>query len=218
MKKIFASTALVALALTATPALASDRDDRDERRDVRVKADAKVRAEIGKFGWAWGRHAFALSGTVAEVGTNSLTINVKEESRIDDDLIVDNQVLVVANADTKIYGKDKTALTLADIKVGDSVKIAGSVSGTTLTATHIADKSRPQVMAFGKVTAKTDNSVTITNSTTGLSQTVAVNGDTNVAINGQEAALADISVGDVGWVKFKNVAGDFVAKFIRLFR
>ena len=205
MRKIFASIAVVALAFTATPAFAHGGDD-----DSRVSAKASVRAALSKHGWAWGKHQFAISGTVSAVSSNSLTVDVKKDDN--------RQVLVSVNSDTKIYGKDKTVLVFSDIKVGDKVKLAGSMSGSVLVASQIVNKSRPQVIAMGQVTAKTDNSVTITNSTTGQSQTVAVNGDTNIAINGQEAGLADISVGDVGWVKFKNVAGDLVAKIIRLFR
>ncbi len=213
MKKIFASIALLALAFTATPAFAHDGDGGDHKGSFR----ASVKTALENRGWHWGQNQFVAMGTVASVSGSNLTVNVQSSSKLGN-IERGAQVVFATNSETKFFGSDKTVLALADIKVGDKVIASGSVEASVYTASTIWDKTRPVTKAYGTVTAKTDDSVTITNSVTGQSQTVAVNGDTNIAINGETKTAADISVGDVGWVKFKNTAGDLVAKLIRLFR
>ena len=76
----------------------------------------------------------------------------------------------------------------------------------------------PAGKAFGEVTAKTDTSITVKNNVTGATTTFTTDADTQVKINGETQTLADVQVGDRGFVKFKTQVSGFLAKMINLFR
>jgi len=196
--------ALVALVLAASPALAHESEE------------GSIRAEFRSFfGLRLGENKFHLNGTVVGTTASSIVVDVKAGSHVRD--WIGEQATINVNADTKIYGKEKAELTLADVKVGDRIKIAGTIDGSILIALRIVDHGLP-MKAFGEVTAKSDTSLTLQNNLTGVSQTVVLNEDTDVVINGEEKTTADIQVGDSGWVKFKNFAGSLIARIVVLFR
>src|SRR3989344_4918842 len=209
MKKLLAVLTIAALALTATVSIASAHEN-ESHGFIKVKAE-----QAG--GLRLGLNKFQFWGTVNSATSSSLVFNAKAGKHLSD-LMGNGQVTVVINSDTKIKGNDEAVLSWADLKAGDKVIVSGSISGTVLTATQVRDLSRPVTRASGKVTAVTDNSITITNGLTGVSQTVTTNADTKVMINGESKTIADIQVGDSGWVKFKNEAGSLIAKFFNLFR
>lgn len=207
MKKVIAYFAIATLALTATVGLAAAHENEDH-------ASLKV-AEVG--GLRLGLSKFQVFGTVASATSSSVVLNAKGGKHLPD-LAVNGQVTVVISGDTKIMGNDETVLTWADLKAGDKVVVSGSIDGSVLAAKRIRDVSQPKVKASGEITAISGNFVTITNGLTGVSQTVTTNDDTKVMINGESKTVADIQVGDSGWVKFKNEAGVLIAKFFNLFR
>lgn len=212
MKKTLALLTMAGLMLVAIPAFAHDKEH--------TPAIGFGNKMMGEFHDGWFRNLsqdqFMLSGTVVSTASGSITINVLGAMHVGN--LTNNQATVIINNDTKIIGRDKSALALGAIQVGDKVAVSGSVAGVALTAKQVQDMTRPSTKASGKVTAKTDNSITITNALTGASQTVTADSDTKVMINGETKTLADVAVGDSGWVKFKNQTGVLIAKFIGLFR
>jgi len=212
-----------------TMTLASDARLKDSNKNQLTLADLTVGKSVMVSGTINGtvltantvmvegvhQNRFMVKGTVASVGTGSLVVTATKSENVPN--MTNNQATVVVNASTKITGDKNDNFTLSNIMAGDQVIVHGTVTGTTLTATNINLKSVKKV-AYGKVTAKTDTSVTITNTVTGTSQTVPVSTDTKVTINGETKTATDIAVGDSGWVKFKTRAGVIVTKIINLFR
>lgn len=221
MKRIFSYLTIAALALAITPTFAFAHDNMDG--NAHLGFGAKIAAFVHQVKDTDtdndGQNRFGINGTVVSSTVTSLTVNVQNKHSEDNPVVLTNgQAIVVVNSDTKIMGKGKVVLAITDLAVGDRVGISGSVSGSVLTAVAIRDMGQLPMKAFGKVTAVNSSSVTLLNSLTGTSQTVAVNGDTKVTIDGESKTVSDISVGDVGWVKFKSIAGAFIASMIHLFR
>jgi hypothetical protein len=233
MKKYIAALSIAALALTTTVAFAHDNNnDHDaDHEGVEVheglEAHGTVEASFQGEGLHLGilkhfdQNRFVLIGTIASVGSNSVTVNVQNSVNAN---VTNGQGTVATNSSTKVTAKgdEDNNLTLASLKAGDRVVVSGSVSGSVLTAIRIRvfgnKKNEQPNKAFGSVTAKTADSITVTNSLTGVSQTFMTNGDTKVNINGEVKTLADVQVGDRGWVKFKTEVSALIAKFIALFR
>lgn len=213
MKKIFASIALLALAFTATPALA--HDDGDSRDSNKGKSSfGKVASFLHRKNVA-NTNRFTISGNVVSSTATQLVVTVGKSWG--SDIAVNTNATVLVNSDTKIYGDEKTVLAIGDIKAGDKVAVFGTKdSNNVLTAAYI--RRIEARVASGKVTAINGSAITITNGVTGQTQTVTVDADTVVTIDGETKTAADISVGDAGWVKFKNVTGQLVAKVVKLFR
>lgn len=218
MKKVIASSLLAAaIVLSATPAMAKNDDNN------------------GKKGENWGKirrifkgpelsaTQFVVVGAVDSATTTSLLI--KQTAAMLVPTITNGMVVVKIDGNTKITSNGKEAATIADLVKGINVVVTGSISGADLLATKIGiaktiekvEKKEKQ-KAAGKVTAKTDTSVTITNGLTNEAKTITTDADTKVVINGEVKALSDIQVGDSGWVKFKTVGSNLVAKVFRLFR
>jgi hypothetical protein len=211
MKKTLAALSIVAIALAATPALAKGPNlDHGLKLGVWGKLGGRIQNKFVD------DSKFLLTGSVVSTATNSLTVSVK--SSINASNIVNNQSTVVTNASTKIIKAKKTVIALSDLKAGDQVVVTGTVSGSTLTAVNIHVVMPHGSKAMGSITAKTNNSVTIKNNSTGVVQTFTTDGDTKVNINGESKTMADIQVGDKGFVKFRSSVSGFVAKVISLFR
>ncbi|OGE81233.1 MAG: hypothetical protein A3H72_01380 [Candidatus Doudnabacteria bacterium RIFCSPLOWO2_02_FULL_48_8] len=216
MKKFINVLSIAALALTATTVLANG----NMGVSAQVRANVKADGNFGQFmkGLRMGLHnddRFGFMGTVTAVGTASLTVDVEGRHSAN---ITTGPATVVVDADTKIRANGRSELSLADIRTGDRVAVRGEVwDNNALEADNVMIVVKPQA-AYGSVTAKTDNSVTIRNSVTGTERTVTVNPDTKVVLNGEAVTAADVQVGDRGVVKFKAMLDTFVATMIRLFR
>ena len=222
MKKYVSILTIAAFALmVATPALAHDKDNNSNRGgELRGKARAEVRANtksslIDKLKIRFGEDKFVIGGTVTAVSSASISVNVSAGAHVDSWI---NKVAIVAiDADTDFHIKNSKNAEASGIKVGDKVLIKGEIKdGTTFEANDIHVINRDKAM--GTVTATTDTSVTIKNSVTGVEKTVAIDPETEIKINGETQAAADIQVGDKGWVKFKTKVDVTVAKIINLFR
>jgi hypothetical protein len=223
MRKVVAGLTLAVLILGASPVLADNDDEGDrggrEGRGEKLEVRGSLFGAVKGWRWNLPDDRFELTGTLAAKTSNSVTLNVLGSIHVAS--IVNGQTTAIVNADTKIMGrKGKNNLTLADLVVGDKLFVSGTVSGSTLTATRIwaVDKKDKPAKVSGKVTAKTNTSVTVTNGLTATSQTVTTDENTKVLINGETKTTADINVGDSGWVKFKNVAGSMIARIVVLFR
>ncbi len=212
MKKSIIALTIAALALSVTPAFAEDQDSGHRGKNL-FEAFNKIGKKIER---ALPESQFMVHGTVVSVGTSSLVVNAQNSVHAN---LSGNQATIVVNSDTKFTGNKHETMTLANIVAGNKVMIHGQVTGTTLTASRVhVQKDAEKKRVVGTVTAKTDDSLTITNSLTGTSQTVALDSDTRVKINGETKTAADISVGDSGWIKLKVKAEAMVAKLVNLFR
>src|SRR3989338_6571023 len=214
MKKTLVFAIAMGLALSSV-AFAHDLEAKvrtEGRADARIKPFSDLKALMGL---KLGENKFVLNGTVKEVGSSSLTVEVRGGAHLKN--VASGIAVVTVDADTK-FSNGKTGIALADVKAGAHVMIKGEIEdGGGLEADHVAAVVKPQI-ALGEVTAKTDTSITLKNNITGESKTVTTNDDTKVVLNGEVKTMADVQVGDKGMVKFKAVVDSFVAKVIRLFR
>lgn len=152
-----------------------------------------------------GMNKPAAVGTVTAISGSTITINGK-----------DNITYTIDAASAKIsqgFGASATTLTIADIKVGDSIVVQGTVAGTSVTATTIMDgiPTMPmhQPMVGGVVAGVNGNSFTVTvqahpmrknilTAATPATQTFTVNTNsaTTYTKDGKIATLADVTAGE----------------------
>jgi hypothetical protein len=192
-----------------------DKGERDGRGIIRGLQLGKVRNWFGNN----DSSQFVVVGTVQSVGTNSFVVSARWFANVQN--VTNGQVTINVDSNTKFTGTDS----LSSATVGKSVVAIGNPS-TNLLATRVSimgvkpDVPVPQkkAKAMGEVTAKTDNSITVKNSLTGDTKTITTDANTKVSINGEAKTVADVKVGDSGWVKFKTVGSTFVAKIVNLFR
>ena len=219
MKKQLIAATLAGLALvTATPVLAKNQENKGLKLDVKsiLSADSKQ---------------FVVFGTINTISSGNIVVDVKADANVSN--VINGKVTVKTDANTKLLNDGKTA-TVSDLKAGQMIVARGTTDGTTLTATSInlvaakaqdedkdnkgAEHSKSKNKVVGSVTAVTANSITITNSLTGVSQTITTNADTKVNIDGQTKSVADVKVGDSGWIRIRHIGTTIVAKFAHLFR
>ena len=214
MKKQIVAVAL-GLSMVAFPAFAHGTDDNQGKSESAKFMGLKLGVFEDLFGGKADSNQFLVSGTIATVGTNSFTVNVKYSANVAN--ITNGVVTVTTDANTK---ENQT------LAVGQNVVATGSVSSSDLLASKVqvmganpAPKPKPKKnVAVGKVTATTANSVTITNTLTNTSQTIPTDPNTQVKIDGQAKTVSDINVGDSGWIRFKTEGANLIAKIIHLFR
>jgi hypothetical protein len=218
MKKTLIALALVGL-FAAAPALANNGNGNDNNRG---RGGVFYRADRPK-----DDSRFVVTGTVNVVNASSVEINATQNKggffgwfhwgkNKSNNSGLTGAVTINTNSDTKIT-QDKDTIALNQIAKNDIIVVTGTkTDDDTLLASAIRIQTRGAIA--GQVTAKTDNSVTIKNNVTGETKTVATDDDSKISINGEEKAVADIEVGDRGFVKFKKTVDGLVAKFIGLFR
>lgn len=93
---------------------------------------------------------------------------------------------------------------LADLRVGDTLKVKGTMSGTILVATKIHNKdhasrsisTRLENLRAGIVTSVSGNTFTLTRFGTGTNATILTNASTTVKVNGKATTTAAIAAGD----------------------
>ncbi|MBI4049369.1 MAG: hypothetical protein HY395_00935 [Candidatus Doudnabacteria bacterium] len=207
MKKLVSILSIAAVALTATVAFANEGMI---SASAHFGFPAKMQLGLDKF---------VAVGTVAAESSGSLILNVQAGAHLNN--VSDGQITVASNADTQTAGSvdvgDKV-IVRGEIQdngslEADSVRVIGEANGKAE-----AEVRAKKPVAFGEVTAVTDNSVTIKNNVTGETKTLTTNDDTKVMVNGEAKTTSDIQVGDRGLVKFKAMLDTFVATMIRLFR
>ena len=217
MKKVLAYALVFAFALSATTAMAHEGGLL--RSGLGVKANLNLEQNLGA-------DKFVAVGEIKSKATNSLVLTVQSGAHLNN---ISNGTITVAtnaNTDIKIKGNDDAAMT--DLAVGNKVLVSGNLSGSTYTADrimilgqrpeHDVSQKVNKVKAVGEVTAVKNNSITIKNSITGESQTISTDSDTDVRINGEAETMADVKVGDKGFVKIRKTVSGVIAKFINLFR
>lgn len=164
------------------------------------------------------KHATGIFGTVTAISGNTITVQTKTFVK---GSTSSTAAAYTVNADAAIIDKNKTAIAIAGISIGDTVMVEGTVSGSVVTAARIHDgvmvKGAPdtksntgndtknkgdatipdgngQPVVGGTVTAVNGNTITFTNK-----GNVAYTADvTNAKIikNGTVATASTIAVGD----------------------
>jgi hypothetical protein len=135
-------------------------------------------------------------GTVTAVSGTTITVSAKTGTT------TTVYTVTAANATVK---KNDAASTVSAIAVGDQVRVQGTVSGTTVTATNIVDgKMTPppivlpqgngQPIIGGTVTAISGNTITIANKSN-VSYTIDATSATFIK-SGVAATLSSVAVGD----------------------
>ncbi len=214
MKNRVIALSLLGLMLMATPALGKSKDD---------KSDDDHGLKLGQIkNWFNSDSSqFVVMGTVESVGTNSFVVKANGLLHVPN--VTNNMVTIKVDSNTKFSGTGNDA-SISTTSVGKNVLATGKVTGTDLFATKVivngekADKIEVKKKAMGTITEKTDTSITVKNSVTGESKTITTNANTQVKVDGEVKTVADVQVGDRGWVKFKTVGTTLIAKIVHLFR
>ncbi len=213
----FAATSILAITLmTASPAFAdSDKkgSDHEDRRfgvgintilksfngDHNRKSDDKKSSSTSDNSVSVSAMVTAVNGsTVTLLGSNGAVYTVSVTSA------------------TKIQAQDGTVLALSNIRVGDSLKVKGTLSGSIITASSIVDKSTidssfsqngtMSALSGSVITFVGENNVTYSVNTAGAT----INGSTDVS-----AQLAKFAVGDKLIVKGTLLSGTVTASKIK---
>jgi hypothetical protein len=122
-----------------------------------------------------------VAGEVTATSSSSLTLKLRDGSTRN----------ITLTGSTK-YALGSQAATLADVKVGAKVTVAGTASGDTFTALSVNIQLQ---QVAGEVTAKTADTITI-QSRDGSTTTIKVGSGTTYRIPGKDGAtLADVTVG-----------------------
>ena len=131
-----------------------------------------------------------VSGTVASVSGTTITLTVKATSTPD---------TIDASSAKLLGGIPGSNLPLSDIQVGDKISVMGTISGTTITAKTISDRSLNGRNVFsGKVTAVSGSILTIkgmkgaTSTIDGTSATITM----GFGKNATSTTIGAIKVGD----------------------
>ena len=193
--KHYALASILVIALLAvTPAFAdADRDashagDRGFGIGALLKSLHDTRTEDLH---ATSTNNVSVSGTVTAMSGTTITL-----------MSAHGGVYTINAASATIKAGSNTALTLADVRVGDALKVKGTLSGSVITASSIKDKtiaSREALTRFngvraGEVTAIGTNTITLDRFGTG-STNVITSGSTFYAVNGSATTSAAVKVG-----------------------
>jgi hypothetical protein len=216
MKNKVIALSLLGLMLVATPAFAKSKDNDHEDRGL----------HLGMFEKLFGsnQNQFVVTGSVDSIVTNGFIVKVNGAAHVSN--ITNGKVTIKVDTNTKFVGTTN-ASSIDAASVGKNVLVMGNLTGSDLLATNVKilsakdDENKNELKkqkAMGSVTAKTDTSITIKNAVTGDTKTITTDANTSVKINGETKALADVQVGDRGWVKFKTVGTTLIAKIVNLFR
>lgn len=178
----------------------------------------EVRAVVQ--GAAMINHGQGIFGTVTAVNGTTITVQSQMPPRRDGDDNDENKpaptpVTYTVNASNATVSKNNATGSVSSIAVGDHIFVAGTVSGTTVTATKITDgpltqrvgdmmKNNPNIMADfkgngqpvvgGKVTAVSGNTITISNSSN-VSYTIDAS-SAKILKGKTTSTVSAISVGD----------------------
>ncbi len=195
-------TAFVLLGTLLSGGVAFAKTDNPNANENGQNRSAKQ--ENNGVGWMMSRNGSGLYGTVSAINGTTLTVTVKKP-----DNNTTNTTYTV-NASGATVTKDGVASTFASVAVGDTVSIAGTISGTTMTATAIYDGIGKSMMGRGGMmngnTGVTGTVASVSGSTitvnakkgkdaTTTTYTVNV-GSATITKHGATSAIASIIVGD----------------------
>jgi hypothetical protein len=178
------------LAQAETNVLSEDRLDIKLGNIIRVLDKKKAEHTVAAKTHASG--AVSLHGTVSAISGDIILLSGKNAASY-----------TVNAANAAVDGG-----TLADIAVGDTVKVKGTVNGSVIMATRIDDKhiekrelqARLNHLRAGIVTSVSGGVLTLTNFGTGTTATVTTDASTTVKLNGKATTTAVITPGSVAIV------------------
>ena len=161
-------------------------------------------------------HGPGVAGTITALDANTITIKTR-----------DGQTTQVTINDKTVYRKDRTAATLADFKVGDTVFVRGEKTGDNAwLAAAVATRGgggapdnfregMGKLFIAGEVKSIDGTQLTIQRPD-GVVQTIAVDENTSFRKDGESITLADLKPGDhvFGRGELKN--GVFVPAILNL--
>lgn len=194
---MFASAALVATLLTTTPALADSGKDKHEDGDQGLHLGSIVRVFAHERNEARKEHKddnhhdglSHISGRVAAI--NGTTLTVEKQS---------GTTYTVNAASSTVVSGNGGALTLADVKVGDLLKVEGALSGTVMTATKIKNFGpipvKPienGVMSIGAITSISGSTFTINR--VGAGSTTTIETDATTLFRGGATSSQSLTTG-----------------------
>ncbi|MEI6864043.1 MAG: DUF5666 domain-containing protein [Candidatus Adlerbacteria bacterium] len=206
MKKInyYLATSTVAVALIAAAPLFASAHEGKVATNVSVKESAKTNLNIGAgidhilFGTPLpnkDQHAngsINTSAVVTAINGSTLTVNAKGGT-----------TYTVNAANVTVADDDNTAVSVSQIKVGDTVRIKGTVTGSTIVAEKISDSAlrvRTVLAAHnaagaGVVTSVNGSTFTIKPFGTQATTTVSAGSATVYRVNGDLASSSALTVG-----------------------
>lgn len=208
-KHIIATSVAAATLLIGMPAFAdSDRSDKRDWNGIHLGSitrllDNDKRGNSYTHDWRGDKKdhkkdkgdsatsTIAVSGTVTAINSTVLTISGANSA-----------IYTVQTASASLSSGGR-AIALSEIRVGDSVKVKGTMSGTVLVATKLTDTSiykreaiaKLENLRAGIVTSVSGNGFTMTRFGTGTAATVSTNSSTVVKVNGQATTSAAITPG-----------------------
>lgn len=220
--KFFIASGALAIALVASPAFAeSGSNDHEDQFGLKIgnivrllnqSKSSKAKAEHA----AQASSTVVIHGTVTAVSGTTLTLSGK------------NAAVYTVNAASSTVDDG----TLADIAVGDTIKVKGTVSGTTIIASRISDRemgrrgieAQLENLRAGIVTGVSSSGFTITRFGTGTSSSVITSASTTIKVNGKVTTSSAITqgstvvvVGTSGTTTPDSVAGGVVHVITRGF-
>ncbi len=201
-KKYLIATGAVSLALlTAMPAFADTEKNGKDNNGLHLGSivrlfndkhnDDDKRDNDKKHATTTAQGTVSISGKVTAVNGNTITLSGK-----------DGATYTVNAAGAAITAENRT-LAITDIKVGDTLKVNGTLTGTTIVATKIRDKSTVQRdlesklsnLRAGIVTAVNGTVLTITRFGTGTTSTINTNASTTIKVKGGATSTSAITPG-----------------------
>ncbi|HVY73117.1 MAG TPA: DUF5666 domain-containing protein [Candidatus Paceibacterota bacterium] len=209
MKKIniCLASSTAALLLAAAPMLASAHNDSNNSGKGGIKADVKSSMSLNMganiqhvlFGTPLPSHATTTangsintSATVTAINGSTLTVNAKGGT-----------TYTVNAANATFSNANDTNVSLSQVKVGDTLRIKGTVNGSTITAEKISDDaarlrtvlSANGAAGAGVVTSVNGSILTIKPYGTKATTTVTTNASTVYRVNGDLASSSAVTVG-----------------------
>jgi hypothetical protein len=167
-------------------------------------------------------------GKVTAISGNIITINTKNDSENNTSAAPATTVLTIDATTARIL-RGETAITIADVAVGDNIVVQGIKTGTNIVAGLIRDgkvgngnegdnnqallqiKGNGQPIVSGKVSATSGSTITITNSS---NITYTIDASSAKIIQGKNTiSVSDVKVGDLLLVQ-GNITGTAVTASI----
>lgn len=222
--KVVATGVIAATMLAATPAFADSGKDNnglhlgifakilhDERKEDR-KEDRQDRREDRKDRRDEKKHAtsttatstkqFTIEGSVTAIASTTLTVQGARGA-----------IYTVNASGASIFGRENVTIPLNSIAVGHKVSVTGTLSGSTIIAYKVKDKSDTtgkvsQAFKAGIVTAINGATVTIGNFGSSGTSTIVTNSGTTYKVNGTTASSSALTLGSHVLVLGTTTAGN----------
>jgi hypothetical protein len=201
--KFIASGVIAATLLTAAPAFADSgngnnglhrgvfakilKENRQDRREDRK--DDRNEKKHATSTTATTTKSFVVEGTLTAINGTTLTVQGPRGA-----------VYTVNGSGAAFVGHENVAIGLNAFKVNDKVAVTGTLSGSTIIATKVKDKSDmsgkvSQAFKAGIVTGINGTTVTIGNFGSTGTTTFVTNSSTKYKVNGTAASSSALSLG-----------------------